>query len=114
MVFLAVGMAGGSSVLARPEVTFRYGSGTVYVFWESFPNSGFSLSVNDYPYSKPDSLVDTYNDFYVFRNVTPGRHYVHMKYGIGKFWSEPEHWEINLPEVLGASRQRRCFWFFCW
>gem|GEM_PF-6804240 len=111
---LLIGLALASPVLARPQVTFSYKPGTVYMYWESFPNTGFSLALNDYEFSDPDSLVNTYNNFYVFRNVAPGRHYVHLKYGKGEYWSEPEHWEINLPEVLGASKQRRCFWFFCW
>ena len=113
-MFLVIGLVVGGPVLARPQVTFSYGSDTVYMFWDSFPNTGFSLALNDYEFSKPDSLVDTYNNFYVFRNVAPGRQYVHLKYGKGKYWSEPEHWEINVPEVLGASKQRRCFWIFCW
>lgn len=113
-MFLVVGLTLASSVFARPEVTFNYKSDKVYMFWDSFPNTGFSLALNDYEFSNPDSLVDTYNDYYVFKNVVPGRHYVHLKYGQGKYWSEPEHWQISVPEVLGASKQKRCWWFFCW
>ena len=113
MCFVA-GLVVTLPVFARPQVTFSYKPDTVYVFWDSFPNNGFSLALNDYEFSRADSLVDTYNNFYVFRNVSPGKHYVHMKYGIGGFWSEPEHWEINVPEVLGAATQKRCFWFLCW
>ena len=113
-VSLVVGLTLVSSVLARPEVSFSFESGKVYMFWDSFPSTGFSLALNDYAFSNPDSLVSSYNNYYVFKNVSPGLHYVHMKYGKGEYWSEPEHWEIIVPEVLGASTQKRCFWFFCW
>lgn len=112
--FLVVSLAIASPVLARPQATFTYGPDRVYMYWESFSNTGFSLALNDYEFSRADSLVDTYDNFYVFRNVSPGKHYVHMKYGKGDFWSEPEHWEITVPEVLGISKQRLCFWIFCW
>ena len=111
---LVIGLVMASPVLARPQTTFTYGPGMVYMYWESFPNTGFSLALNNYEFSRADSLVDTYNNFYTFRNVSPGKHYVHMKYGKGDFWSEPEHWEINVPDVLGTATRRYCFWFFCW
>lgn len=113
-MLLAISLAGGSLISARPTVTFSYGPSTVYMYWDGFPNNGFSLALNDYALSRPDSLVDTYDNFYIFRNVSPGKHYVHLKYGKGDFWSEPEHWEITVPEVLGVSKHRLCFWIFCW
>lgn len=91
--------------IQAPQMTanFSYepntdGTFDVRMGWNHVENTGFSVTLNKNAGQDPGPLVDTHNEYYVFKSIRPGVYYANMKVGIDNYWSDNiTYWKIVVP-----------------